>query len=173
MWRFVRFSLLVVLLWPTLAKAEPQWIIGYPSDELRMPDLSFGATLDGGHGFGFSPGVQLSIPVLDRGFIRSVNDSFSLEPGLFVSARVGHRGDTFAWFVPEFGPRWNFHLTPNWDAFAQIKLGYAIGKDHGFWLRAGPGMQWWFAPQWALRLEVWGGPRVVGGAYLGASYRFR
>jgi hypothetical protein len=176
LWRFVCGLLGALygaaLFWPSTSRAEPQWIIGYPSDEVRMTDLSFGTALDGGWGFGLTPGVQLSIPVLDSGFIRSINDSFHLEPGLFLSARFNRRGESFVWVVPEFGPRWNFHLTPNWDAFAQIKVGWAIGKHHDFWLRAGPGMQWWFKRPWGLRLEAWGGPRTHGGGYLGLSYQF-
>jgi hypothetical protein len=174
--RFVRLvtrlCLLAAALWPTAARAEPQWIIGEPSDALRMTDLSFGAVLDGGYGFGFTPGVQLAVPILDAGFIRPINDSVYIEPGLFIAARFGRKDENFVWVVPEVGPRWNFHLTPNWDAFAAIKLGWAIGKHHDFWLRAGPGMLWWFRRPWALRIEGGGGPRVGAGVYLGITYQF-
>ncbi len=154
------------------AQARPEWIIGQPSDERRMTDLSFGTILDGGYGFGVTPGVQLAIPLLDSGLIGPINDSLSLEPGLFLAARFGRRHENYLWVVPEFGPRWNFHLTPNWDVFASVKVGWAIG-DHGdFWLRVSPGMQWWFARPWALRVETGGGARVGPGVFLGLSYQF-
>jgi hypothetical protein len=182
-WIHAIFLLVVGVLHAPTARAEPQWIIGHPSDELRYTDLSFGANLDNGYGFGFTPGVQLNIPILDSGLIRSINDSLSLEPGLFVSARFDyhehkkgddeHHDENFVWVVPEIGPRWNFHLTPNWDVFAAVKLGWAIGDHNGFWMRLGPGMVWWFSRPWALRVDLVGGPRFGGGVFLGLSYQFR
>jgi len=167
---------LCVLLWcvgrSAPARAEPEWIIGQPSDELRLTDLSFGATLDGGHGFGFTPGVQMGIPIVDGGLIRPINDSFYIEPGLFMSARFNHNGENYYWAVPEVGPRWNFHLTPRWDAFAALKLGWAIGDGGDFWIRGTVGMFWWFARNWALRVEVAEGAVVGPGVYLGIGYRF-
>jgi hypothetical protein len=154
------------------ARAEPEWIIGQPSDELRMTDLSFGATLDGGYGFGITPGLQMGIPIVDGGLIRPINDSFYLEPGLFMGVRLHRDTDTDYWAIPEVGPRWNFHLTPRWDAFATLKLGWAIGNEGDFWVRGTIGMQWWFARQWALRLESTGASIVGAGGYIGLSYRF-
>lgn len=154
------------------ARAEPEWIIGQPSDERRLTDLSFGTMLDGGHGFGFSPGLQMGIPIVDSGLIRPINDSFYLEPGLFFSARFNHDGEDYFWVVPELGPRWNFHLTPHWDAFAALKLGWAIGDEGDLWVRGTAGMQWWFTAPWALRLETGAGAVIGGGVYIGLSYRF-
>jgi hypothetical protein len=154
------------------ARAEPEWIIGQPSDELRMTDLSFGTTLDGGYGFGITTGLQMGIPIVDGGLIRPINDSFYLEPGLFMSARLHRDGENYYWAVPEIGPRWNFHLTPVWDAFASLKLGWAIGDEGDFWIRGTVGMQWWFARQWALRVETTAGALIDAGVYLGISYRF-
>lgn len=166
-------GLLAGLLGPAVpALAEPEWIIGQPSEQRRFTDLSFGTGLDGGHGFGLTPGVQMGIPLVDGGLIRPINDSFYLEPGLFLSARFGHRERDYVWVVPEIGPRWNFHLTPVWDVFAALKLGWAIGTDGDFWVRGTAGMQWWFAEPWALRLETAAGALVGPGIYLGLSYRF-
>jgi len=153
------------------ARAEPQWIIGRPSDERRLTDLSFGAGISGGRGFAFTPGVMLGIPIVDGGFIRPINDSLFLEPGLFLGVRH-RRDDTYVWVIPEFGPRWNFHLTPNWDAFGALKLGWAIGKEGDLWVRGTAGMQWWFARPWALRLETNAGHPVGPGLFVGLSYQF-
>lgn len=170
---YLHLWLVAGMLGTTLrARAEPEWIIGQPSDELRMTDLSFGAILDGGHGFGLTPGLQMGIPIVDGGLIRPINDSFYLEPGLFVSMRFQHDEPNLYWFVPEIGPRWNFHLTPHWDAFATLKFGWAIGKDGDFWIRGTVGMQWWFARPWALRLETDAAAVVGPGVFLGLSYRF-
>jgi hypothetical protein len=167
-------ALAATLVCTTVAHAEPQWIIGQRSEEQRFTDLSFGAVLDGSYGFGFTPGVTLGIPLLDGGFIPPINDSLFLEPGLFVATRF-HKDDTYVWVIPEFGPRWNFHLTPNWDAFATLKAGWAIGSEGGFWLRGTVGMNWWFARPWALRLETSQGRHghhVGPAGYLAFTYQF-
>ncbi len=153
------------------ARAEPQWIIGHPSNETRLTDLSFGAGFSGGRGTAFTPGIMLGIPVLDSGFIRPINDAIFLEPGLFLGVR-NRKDENYLWVIPEFGPRWNFYLTPNWDAFATVKLGWAIGKEGDFWVRGTAGMQWWFARPWALRLETAGGFPVGPGVFVGLSYQF-
>jgi hypothetical protein len=116
--------------------------------------------------------VTLGIPILDGGFIRPINDSVFLEPGLFVSTHFDHH-HTFVWVIPEVGPRWNFHLTPNWDAFGALKLGWAIGEHGDFWLRATAGMNWWFARPWALRLETTAGANLGPGLYIGLTHQFR
>ena len=164
-------GLLGVLLASDVAHAEPDWIIGRRTSERRMTDLSFGSGLGGGRGYAFTPSVMLGIPLLDGGFIPPVNDSLFLEPGLLIGVR--HRkDDTYVWVIPEFGPRWNFHLTPNWDAFATLKLGWAIGKEGDLWLRTTAGMQWWFKRPWSLRLETGGGLLVGPGLFVGLSYQF-
>jgi hypothetical protein len=172
-WIYLQVLLLLWVLGAARgARAEPEWIIGQPSDELRMTDLSFGTVLDGGYGFGLTPGVQMGIPIVDGGLIRPINDSFYIEPGLFMSARFHRHGRNHFWAVPEIGPRWNFHLTPRWDVFATLKLGWAIGAEGDFWIRGTVGTQWWFARQWALRVETAEGAVVGPGVYLGISYRF-
>ena len=153
------------------ARAEPQWIIAHPSEERRMTDLSFGAGISGARGYAFTPGFMLAFPVLDSGFIRPINDAIFLEPGLFLGVR-NRKDETHVWVIPEFGPRWNFYLTPNWDAFATLKLGWAIGKEGNFWVRGTAGMQWWFARPWALRLETAAGFPVGPGLFVGLSYQF-
>lgn len=153
-------------------EAQPEWIIGQPSDQIRLTDLTFGSLFDGGYGFGLSPGVQIGIPVLDGGFIPAINDSFYLEPGLLVSIRLRRDTSDYVWAVPEVGPRWNFHLTTTWDVFAAVKLGWAIGSQGDFWFRASAGTQWWFTPSWALRGEFGYGAVIGPNGFLGLSYRF-
>jgi hypothetical protein len=154
------------------ARAEPEWIVAQPSDELRFTDLSFSLGFDGGYGFGLTPGLQMGIPVVNGGLIPAINDSFYLEPGLLLSVRMRTNDRDLLWVIPELGPRWNFHLTPSWDAFAAIKLGWAIGPEGDFWIRGVIGTLWWFAPGWALRLETAYGALVGAGGTLGLSYRF-
>lgn len=160
------------LAWPRPASADPEWIIGYPSDEIRMTDLSFGTLFDGREGFGLLAGAQLAVPILDAGLVRPINDALYIEPGLFVGGRFHRDRDDHWWVVPEVGPRWNFYLTPHWDVFASIKFGWAIGRHGDFWVRGTAGARWWFLPQLALRAEIAGAAVVGGEGYLGLSYRF-
>jgi hypothetical protein len=154
------------------AAAEPDWIIKQPGDELRFADLGFGTLFDGHHGFGFTPGVSLGIPVLEDGFIRGLNDSFFIEPGLYFGARFDDRRADYFWVVPEFGPRWNFHLTPRWDVFPALKVGWAFGRHQEPWVRATVGTVWWFSRPWGLRLETSGGHPTPAMLYVGLSYQF-
>lgn len=166
-------ALLALLVWCSTqsARAEPEWIIGHANDERRPAELSFGTGLGGGGDFTLTPGVMFGIPLLDGGFIRPINDSLYLEPGLFMGAYFDE-DDTYIWVIPEVGPKWNFHLTPRWDVFATLKLGYAIGSHGDFWLHSNVGMQWWFNRPWALRLEAGAGLHHVAGLFIGASYQF-
>jgi hypothetical protein len=154
------------------AQAQPEWIIGQASDEIRFTDLTLSSLFDGGYGFGFTPGVQMGIPVLEGGFIPALNDSFFIEPGLLVSMRFRRDAKDLVWVVPEVGPRWNFHLTPSWDAFVTCKLGWAIGTKGDFWIRGTLGTNWWFVAAWALRAEFSAGAVVGPGGSIGLSYRF-
>lgn len=154
------------------ARAEPTWIVAQPSDELRFTDLSFGVLVDGGYGIGVTPSIQLGVPVLNSGLIPSVNDSFYVEPGLLISTRFRQDAKDLVWVIPEFGPRWDFHLTPTWDVFASIKVGWAIGHEGDFWVRGTLGALWWLRPTWSLRLETAYGAVVGAGGYLGLGYRF-
>jgi hypothetical protein len=174
-------ALLATLACTSIAEAEPNWIIGQRSDGPRYTQLSFGAALDGYYGFGFTPGVLLGIPIVDGGFIPPINDSLYLEPGLHVSTHFGHRrrhrldddrDDIYVWVIPEIGPRWNFHLTPNWDVFATIKAGWAIGSEGGFWIRGTAGMNWFFARPWSLRIETASGRHHGPGAFIGLTFEF-
>jgi hypothetical protein len=152
--------------------AQAEWVIAQPSDEIRLTDLSIGSVFDGGEGFGVTPGFQMGIPLVNAGLIPAINDSLFLEPGLLVSVRIRKHDADLVWVVPELGPRWNFHLTPNWDVFASLKLGWAIGKEGDLWLRGTAGSLWWFVPSWSLRAEFAYGAVVGAGGYLGLAYRF-
>jgi hypothetical protein len=153
------------------ARAEPEWIIGNPSEERRPAELSLGAGVGGGRHTILTPGVMFGIPLLDGGFIRPINDSLYLEPGVFMGAHF-RDDDTYLWVIPEVGPKWNFHLTPRWDVYASLKLGWAIGRHGDFWLRSNVGMQWWVNRPWALRLETGAGIHHGAGLFIGASYQF-
>lgn len=98
-------------------------------------------------------GAFWAAPVLPRGFIRHVNDSFDLEFGFLLGAV---RSDwmwndaTTTWALwPAFGARWNFFLTHNWMTFVTFKLAGRIGLS-------GPSPGWF---------------DVIGGA--GATYRIK
>ena len=153
-------------------QADPGWIIAEPSEETRFTELTFGTSVDGREGFGLMPGVALGVPIIDSGMIPPINDALFIEAGLFVGPRIHRTRPNHVWVIPEAGPRWNFYLTPNWDAFASIKFGWAIGRHGDFWVRGTVGTCWWFLPQLALRAEFAGAAVVGGQGYLGLSYRF-
>lgn len=122
----------------------------------------------------FSMGLLWASPVLPRGFIRHVNDSFDLEFGLLLGAM---RSDwywadgTTSWQLwPAFGGRWNFFLTHNWSTFITVKLAARIGlsgpSPGWFDVLAGAGASYRIKERMHLRLEL----NYPQGAVVGLSF---
>lgn len=122
----------------------------------------------------FTLGAFWAVPVLPRGFIRHVNDSFDLEFGLLLAALRGDwywRGADTNWELwPAFGARWNFFLTPRWTTFATFKVAVRIGlpgsQSNWFDVIAGAGASYRLAERAHLRLEL----NYPQGAVVGLSF---
>jgi hypothetical protein len=101
------------------------------------PHLSLGfGGIDGNYGdsvgFGFVPGVRIGIPVVENGFIPSINNSVAVSFGFdAVYYPDCWRGDAncSAWFL-EFPAtmQWNFYVAQHWSVFGEP--GFFI--YHGF-----------------------------------------
>jgi hypothetical protein len=74
------------------------------------------------YGFPFGLGGRYLIPILQDGFLPSVNDEFSIEFGADLSGAVGAR------FYPTLGipveVLWNFHFTQKFSAY--VKAGVVL-----------------------------------------------
>lgn len=123
-----------------------------------------------------SLGAFWASPVLPRGFIRHVNDSFDLEFGFLLAAMrsewVWNRGDaSTSWQLwPAFGARWNFFLTHAWSTFITFKVAGRIGlsgpSPGWFDVFAGAGATYRIKERMHLRLEL----NYPQGAVVGLSF---
>jgi len=122
----------------------------------------------------FTLGAFWAVPVLPRGFIRNLNDSFDLEFGLLLAALRADwywRGADTNWELwPAFGARWNFFLTHNWTTFVTFKIAGRIGlpgeRSNWFDVIGGAGATYRLASRAHLRLEF----NYPQGAVVGLSF---
>src|SRR5678816_4653926 len=75
------------------------------------------------HGNGLGLGAWASIPLVDNGFISSINNSVAISFGLdwlrygdcyYYNGRFGY-GCGASYFLFPVAMQWNFWLTPNWS----------------------------------------------------------
>jgi hypothetical protein len=118
---------------PETAHAES--IINNPGDhpsykvELE-PQLVLGwSHLWIGNGFGL--GLRASIPIVENGFVKSINNSVAISFGFdwlrygdcyYVNARFGSYGCGASYFIFPVAMQWNFWLSPNWSVFGEPGL---------------------------------------------------
>jgi hypothetical protein len=86
------------------------------------------------HGNGFGVGARFSIPIVDVGFVKSINDSVAISFGFdwlrygdcYYYENRGNRrlgyGCGASYFVFPVAMQWNFWLSPNWSVFAEPGL---------------------------------------------------
>jgi hypothetical protein len=140
---------LLALTAPALADRS---IIRHPGDH---PDYSFEAEPHGvlglwgvpgpGDGFGIGVGFRGSIPIVDNGFVRTINNSVAISFGIdWVHYEVddwcddwpgpgpgncywGNDADLF--WLP-VAMQWNFWLSENWSVFGEPGLALRINDDN-------------------------------------------
>ncbi len=133
---------MVVAAWSALAPARAmadQSLIGHPGQHVAYsfelePELIlvFDRPLDDGPG----AGIRGSLPLLDRAFVPSINDSIALTFGFDKDPLF--KGDVF--YVP-VGMQWNFWLSQNWSVMGE------------------PGVLLQFADKLRPYAQIWGGAR--------------
>lgn len=126
------------------------------------------------HGPGPAAGLRVAIPIVDNGFVRSINNAIYLTIGGDVMFErcyggCGRRNDDYgaALAIP-FTGRWQFNFTPRWSAYGEvgpnlyIHSGWLGGGGHvpgphkvpGAWLAASAGGKWHFAREMSLTLSL-------------------
>ena len=105
-------------------------------------------------------GVFAAYRVAPNGFIAALNNSVSVEGGLNAGSDCD--GDDCAnVFTVSAHMRWDFHLHPNWTAYAapgvEVGSGRGIGHGsvrHGLFPAPKAGGMWWLHQGGAIRFEV-------------------
>jgi hypothetical protein len=123
------------------------------------------------YGLPLTFGGRFYIPLVHEGFIPSLNDEFGLEFGLdlnitFLASRYAD-SSVFGFGVPA-DVMWDFHITPNFDAYA--KLGLVVGSIvsnetyGGFWwtIRSAVGLRLKISEGLYFRAEA-GFPSIIAG----------
>lgn len=122
-----------VLGFPGEASAES--IINNPGDHPSYSvELEPHALLGWAHLYrdtGFGAGARLSIPIVDNGFIKSINNSVAISFGVdwirysgcyyYDDRRYGY-GCGASYFVLPAAMQWNFWLTTRWSVFGEPGL---------------------------------------------------
>ena len=78
-------------------------------------------------GFGLATGARLAIPLVENGFIDSINNAFYLNFGAdFYFVRHRRNGRAEDDYDPGFGipvtAHWEFYFNENWSAFAEVGI---------------------------------------------------
>jgi hypothetical protein len=89
--------------------------------------------------FGFGAGMRFGIPLVQEGFIGSINDAIFLEPGFQFVYWSDFDHHQIGFQVPVL-MRWDFFLSTDWTVFG------SIGPVFGFWLEGA-------APHGAYKIE--------------------
>jgi hypothetical protein len=87
-------------------------------------------------GWGFATGLRFGIPIVNNGFIPSINNAVYINFGVdFYYLNCYHcgRGPDYYGFAMGFPVtlHWEFYLNDNWSFFAE--LGFQIWLDPAFW----------------------------------------
>ena len=117
------------------SSASAQSIIKSPGDHPDYKvELEPHAVLGWGHlyhGQGFGVGARLTIPIVQNGFIKSINNSVGISFGVdwlryndcyyYDTTRYGY-GCGASYFTFPVAMQWNFWLTPKWSVFGEPGL---------------------------------------------------
>lgn len=132
------------------------------SPHTRKPEFSVLAYFPWYYGFGIGVTGRFAIPIVQNGFISTLNNSVSIEPGLAIEyASYGGFGYTLV--TPYVLGIWNFYFTEQLRAYGGIGVGAHIGGDYaGSRLYIDPvvGGYYKLNPTLSLRGEIgYGGPK--------------
>jgi hypothetical protein len=163
LWLAAAFAALAAVTAPTAARAQ-----GVDIDRPFTGERPFQLDVHAGFtwwGNGFASGVRFGIPLLDNGFVPSINNAVYLNFGadFYFIERYGYRCDDppdrncYTDYGPGFGfpvtLHWEFYFNDSWSAFAEIGGQFFL---HPRWLDEGR-FGWYQPGAWF----IW----TVGGSY--------
>lgn len=155
------------------ASGEPNSITDN-SPKTRADNLSVMAFLPYYYGLGIGVNVRYEIPIVQNGFVPTINNSFSIEPSIGLDYRSwGVLGSSYGVFdvTPAVYGIWNFYFNDKFSAYGGLGLGFDIGIYTGthysdaasfFYWDPVVGLHYKFSPNMAFRAEA-GAQALKGG----------
>jgi hypothetical protein len=104
---------------------EPHLLLGWANIDTNDP---FPHKIDFGNNSGFGPGLRLSIPLVDNGFIKKINNNVALGFGVDW-AHYGGPGSDVLWFPVVM--QWNFFITDIITVFGEPGGAFRYVSSHG------------------------------------------
>jgi hypothetical protein len=105
---------------------EPHLILGWANIDTNDP---FPHRVDFNNNAGFGPGLRVSIPLLDNGFVKTVNNDIALGLGIDWAHYYGS-ADANVFWIP-IVMQWNFHLTTLITVFGEPGAAFRYVTAHG------------------------------------------
>jgi len=104
---------------------EPHLLLGWANIDSNDP---FPHKIDFGNNAGFGPGLRLSVPLVDNGFIKTINNNVALGFGVDW-AHYGGPGSDVLWFPVVM--QWNFFITDVITVFGEPGGAFRHVSSHG------------------------------------------
>lgn len=104
---------------------EPHLLLGWANIDTNDP---FPHKFDFNHNAGFGPGLRLSVPLVDNGFVKKINNNVALGFGVDW-AHYNGPGANVLWFPIVM--QWNFYLTDVITVFGEPGGALRIASSHG------------------------------------------
>ena len=104
---------------------EPHLILGWANIDTNDP---FPHRIDFNNSAGFGPGLRVSIPLLDNGFVKKINNDVAL--GLGIDWAHYGSADANVFWIP-IVMQWNFHLTTVITVFGEPGAAFRYVSAHG------------------------------------------
>ena len=164
-------SCLSIVLLSNSASAQHAGVhIKRPFRGERPTELNLHAGLSH-RGLGPAVGARVAFPIVDNGFVGSIDNAIYLTVGadlLFERCFDGCRADDYGIsFAVPFTGRWQFNFNPDWSAYGEvgpnlyIHSGWigagkfpGVGRVADTWIAATVGGKWHFAPSTSLTLAL-------------------
>jgi hypothetical protein len=160
---------------PSVAEAQSAVDINTPFTGQRPFQLDVHAGFTW-YGVGLATGARFGIPILNNGFIPTLNNSVYINFGFdFYYVRCGCRDDNYYGFgfgIP-VALHWEFYFNENWSAFAEVGFQiffhprYIDGQpydpyDAGYWFLVAVGGSFHVTDFFLITVRL-GNPYVAGG----------
>lgn len=83
-------------------------------------------------GSGMGLGARFSIPIVDNGFVQTINNSVAISFGADWLHYSEHSSG-FDYFVVPVAMQWNFWVTESWSFFGEPGLAFEVFEDRRGW----------------------------------------